>query len=84
LIRPGRLDDVERVQKFQRTGGRTHPGIGDVEIPGSGLQFRVAEQELNGAEIHARFQQVSGEGVPQGVWMNRFGNTGLLCGLPAG
>jgi len=36
-----------------------------VEIPGRGLQFRVAEQELNSAEIHARFQQMSGEGVPQ-------------------
>jgi len=35
-----------------------------VQIAGSGLQFGVAEQELNGAEIHARFQQVSGEGVP--------------------
>ena len=63
LIRPGRWDDVERVQQFQRTGGRAHPGIGDVQIAGSGLQSGVAEQELNGAEIHARFQQVSGEGV---------------------
>jgi hypothetical protein len=44
----------------------------------------VAEQELNGAEIHARFQQVGGEGVAQGVRMNRFGNAGLLRGLPAG
>jgi hypothetical protein len=59
------LDDVERVQEFQGTGGRAHPGIGDVQIVGSGLQFCVAEQELNGAEIHARFQQVSGEGVAE-------------------
>ena len=39
------------------------PGIGDVQIAGSGLQLCVAEQNLNGAEIDARFQQVSGEGV---------------------
>jgi hypothetical protein len=44
----------------------------------------VAEQNLNGAEIDARFQKVSGEGVAQGVRMNRFGNTGLQGGLPAG
>ena len=44
----------------------------------------MAEQNLNGAEIDARFQQVSGEGVPQGVRMNRFGDTGFLGGLPAG
>jgi hypothetical protein len=27
----------------------------------------MAEQNLNGTEIDARFQQVSGEGVSQGV-----------------
>jgi hypothetical protein len=27
----------------------------------------VAEQNLNGAEIDARFQQVSGEGVSEGL-----------------
>jgi hypothetical protein len=67
LIDSGRLDDVERVQEFQRAGGRAHPGIGDVQIAGSGLQLCMAEQNLNGAEIDARFQQVSGEGVPQGL-----------------
>jgi hypothetical protein len=34
-----------------------------VQIAGSGLQLCVAEQNLNGAEIDAGFQQVSGEGV---------------------
>ena len=76
------MDDVERVQEFQRAGGRAHPGIGDVQIAGSGLQLCMAEQNLNGAEIDARFQQVSGEGVSQGVRMNRFGDTGFLGGLP--
>jgi hypothetical protein len=44
----------------------------------------VAEQDLNGTEIHARFQQVRCKGVPQRVRMNRFGNAGVLCGFLAG
>jgi len=63
LISPGCLRDVERVEPFQRTGGRAHPGIGEVQIAGRGFQLCVAQQKLNGAEIDAGFQKVSGEGV---------------------
>src|SRR5260370_12245076 len=83
-IDSGRLDDVERVQELQWAAGRAHPGIGAAQIAGTCLQLCMAEQNLNGAEIDARFQQVSGEGVSQGVRMNRFGDTGFLGGLPAG
>jgi hypothetical protein len=38
-----------------------------VQIAGSGLQLCMAEQNLNSAEIDTRFQQVSGEGVSQGL-----------------
>jgi len=31
------------------------------------LVSRLAEQDLNGAEVNAGFQQVSGKGVPQGL-----------------
>jgi len=51
----GSLHDVERVQKFQRADRRAHRGISDVKIAGGCLQFRVAEQDLNGAEIDPRF-----------------------------
>jgi hypothetical protein len=36
----------------------------------------MAEQELNGAEINAGFEQVGGEGVPEQVRMNGLGDTG--------
>jgi hypothetical protein len=36
----------------------------------------MAEQELNGAEINAGFEQVGGEGVPQQVRMNGLGDAG--------
>jgi hypothetical protein len=43
----------------------------------------MSKQDLNGAEIHAGFQQVGGEGVPQQVWMNGLGDTGRTGGFPA-
>ena len=42
-------------------------GVGDMQVASGGLQFRMTEQNLNVAEIHAGFEQVSGKGVPQGV-----------------
>ena len=36
----------------------------------------MSEQDLNGAEIHAGFQQMGGEGVPQQVRMNGLGDAG--------
>ena len=59
-----------------------------MQVAGGGRQVRVTEQDLNGAKVHARIQQVSGKGVSQRVRMNRFGNAGvprgLLAGLPTG
>jgi hypothetical protein len=43
----------------------------------------MAEQNLNAAEIHASFQQVSGKRVPQRVRMNRFGDAGGFRGFLA-
>ncbi len=80
----GSLNNVEGVQELQWTGGRAHRRIGDVQIAGGSLQFCVAEQDLNGAEIYARIQQVSGEGVSQRVRMNSLGDTGLSRSLLTG
>jgi len=44
----------------------------------------MAEENLNGAEIHSGFQQVSGKGVPQRMRMNRLGDAGVLPGFLAG
>jgi hypothetical protein len=38
----------------------------------------MAEQDLNGTEIDAGFQQVGGEGVPQQVRMNRLGDARVV------
>ena len=38
-------------------------GVGDMQVASGGLQFRMTEQNLNVAEIHAGFEQVSGKGV---------------------
>ena len=43
----------------------------------------MPEQQLDGAYVRARFQQVDGEGMTQGVWRDRFGDGGLLAHLPA-
>src|SRR5215471_9617619 len=39
-------------------------------------QAIVTEQQLNGPQICARFQQMSCEAVTQRVWCNRFGESG--------
>src|ERR1700689_815635 len=79
----GNLDYVERVQQFQGANRGAYGQVGDVQVARGGLRFGMAEQDLNGAEIHARFQQVRGESVPQGVRMDRFadarGSSGLLA-----
>ena len=41
----------------------------------------MAEQDLNGAEIDAGFEQVGGEGVPQQVRMNGLGDAGRRAPL---
>jgi hypothetical protein len=80
----GGLDHIERVQQFQRADGGAYGGVGDKQIAGGGFQMRMAEEKLNGAEVHSGFQQVSGEGVSQRVRMNGFGDASVLPGLLAG
>ena len=44
----------------------------------------MAEQELNGADVGARFQQVGREAVSQGVRVNLLFDAGALSSLAAG
>lgn len=44
----------------------------------------MAEQQLNGADVGAGFQEMDREGVPQRMGRNRLGNPGSPMGLPAG
>jgi hypothetical protein len=54
-----------------------------MEVASGGLQFRVAEQNLNAAKVHAGFQQVSSKGVAKRMRMNRLRDTGDLRGILA-
>ena len=49
-----------------------------VRVDLRGRQVAVAKQHLHHAQVRAVVQQVSGEGVPQRVRMNRFGDGGGL------
>jgi hypothetical protein len=51
-------------QKIEWTGGRADLAGSDPQIAGSGRQAAVAEQQLNGPDIGARFQQMNRKGVP--------------------
>jgi hypothetical protein len=41
-------------------------------------------ESLNRADVGARFQEMYGERVTEGMWRNRFGNATAPMGLPAG
>ena len=43
------------------------PGGLHVRVDLGGVDGRVAKQNLNGAQIGAAFQQMCGEGMPEGV-----------------
>lgn len=51
---------------------------------GGGREAAVTEQELNGAHVGAGFQQMDGEGVPQTVGRDRFGQAGAVARFRAG
>ena len=52
------------IEHIEPTGCGAHGYIGDVEIARRSFQIGVAEQNLDGAKVGARFEQVCGEGEP--------------------
>jgi len=54
-----------------------------VQIDGCFFQIPMSEQNLNGAQIRSRFQQMRGEAVAQGVGMNLITDSGSSSRLPA-
>ena len=75
---------VFQLQQVQGTGGGVKMALRKMQIDGGLFQIAVAQQDLNGAEIGAGFEQVSGEAVTQRVGMNLFLDAGSLGGFPAG
>ena len=58
--------------------------LGKMQVDGGLFQIAVAQQDLNGAQIGAGFEQMSGKAVTQRVGMNLFLDAGPLGGLLAG
>jgi hypothetical protein len=54
-------------QSIERADGGTYREVGNVEISGRGLQVTMPHQNLDAAQIGRRFEQMSGEAVPQGM-----------------
>src|SRR5436190_9398878 len=58
-------------EQVERTGGGADLTRGDSQVPGRGGQAAVSEQQLNGADIGSRFQQMNSEGVTHRMGSNR-------------
>ena len=85
LLRRSRLDlhRNRTRQQIQWARCRAHFAGRDVQIFCCGRQAAMAEQELNLANVGARFKQVTGEGMPHGMRCDRFRNFGNAAGFPA-
>jgi hypothetical protein len=61
LLRDGVEGGREAVE---RAAGTAQEQRGDGGVAGGGIDAAMAEQDLNGAEFGAAFEQVGGEAVP--------------------
>jgi hypothetical protein len=59
------LEQIERIQQFDRAPGGTDGAGGEMQIPRRGFQAPVPQQRLNDKQIGTVFEQMSGEGVAQ-------------------
>src|SRR5688572_893036 len=57
---------------------------GEVKIDRSLFQVAMPEQDLDGSQVRAGFEQMSGEAVPQNMRMNLIAEARTCGGLPAG
>src|SRR5262249_13435196 len=71
-------------QRVERAGGGVPVLLRKVEIDGGLFQIAMPQQNLDGPQIRAVFEQVRGETVPQGVGMDFFADTSALSRLSAG
>src|SRR5215467_1707845 len=63
------------IQLVERAGGVGDDGGGDVQIKSGGCQLGVAEQQLNGADVGAGFEQMGGKAVAQAMQTDRLAET---------
>src|SRR5208282_2121414 len=69
---------VFQLQRIQGTGGRVKMTPRKMQVDGGLFQIAMAQQDLNSAQIRARFEQMRGETVAQRVWVDDFLEGGLL------
>ena len=60
---------VFQLQRVQRTRSRMEVTFGEMEVDGGFFQIAMTQQDLNGAQICACFEQMSSEAVAQDVWV---------------
>jgi hypothetical protein len=71
-------------ERVQGAGRGPHMALRKVDVNHRLAQVGVAEQQLDGAQVGAGFEQMCGEAVSKSVRMQRLVDSGALGGFPAG
>ena len=74
---------VFQLQRIQRTRSRMEVALGKMQVDGGLFQIAMAQQDLNGAEIRTRFEEMCGEAVAQCVRVQVFLDARSLSGFLA-
>lgn len=65
---------------LQQVGGAADPegaAVDDMGVDHGGVQITVAHQLLDGSDVLAAFEQVSGKAMAQGVWCGLLDQAGI-------
>src|ERR1700730_4849333 len=74
---------VFQLQRIQRTRSRMEVAIGKMQVHGGLFQIAMAQQNLNRADMRARFEEMRGEAVAQSVRVQIFLDARSLSGFLA-
>src|SRR3954469_15695585 len=75
------LSGLEHAELIERAGYGAHRSGRDLGVEGGVVQLRVAEQDLDDADVAAVLKQAGGEAVPERVRPDPLGDFGRLCRL---
>src|SRR6202022_1862696 len=84
LVRRVRLGGRRRVWQVERAGGGKARGRRNLQVSGGGAQATMAKEQLNSAQIGARFEEVNREGMAQRMRADGFGDAATTVRLSAG
>src|ERR1017187_2869000 len=71
-------------ERVQGAGRGPHMALRQEDVNHGFAQVGMAEQQLDGAQVGAGFEQMSGEAMSKSVGMQRLVDPGAFGGLPAG